>query len=423
MPLVVCGLNHHTAPVALREQAYFREDRLALHLQDLTSTGKAEEAVLLSTCNRSELYCQGEADIPFLRDWFCRQQGAPPDGLASALYCHEGPGAVQHVMEVACGLDSLIPFESQILGQMKAAFSEACAAGTVGSLFNRLFQHVFAVAKEVRTNTALGACPVSVAAAAVRFLMTRYPDHMAGARVLLLGSGLAMELVLRHLQPVFHGKLFITSRNSRHAATLATKWPGSPPVCHPMDRLQAVLAQADVLVSATGSPHPLVTADMLTDRRDRPLILLDLAVPRDIDPAVGTVPGVSLFCIDDLRDTLEQGLDTRRHAAEKAREVIAERTVAFMEWQASLDLVTGTIRAFRRRMEYACEAELQRALRQLQRGDNPASVLTRFASALTQKMLHAPSVQLRQAGLSGRRDILQLAGELFCFPDSAEDSL
>jgi len=416
MPVIACGINYKTAPVALREQVFFGVEKLPIYLKDLTASGGVEEGVLLSTCNRSELYCQGETDARALLNWFARQHGLPPSALADVFFCHEHDAAVAHIMEVACGLDSMIPMESQIFGQMKAAFAESCAAGTVGPLFNRLFQQVFSVAKAVRASSDLGACPVSVSSAAVRFITGKFPD-LARARILLLGTGLTMDLVLRHLMPYQPRRVTVAGRNASHAETLADKYQVSGV---DLARCEDLLSKADILISATGSPQPLITRSMLAHRKS-PLLIVDIAVPRDIEAAVGEFDPVSLYCIDDLRVSLQQGLDIRRHQAEKAREVILERTASFMEWLQSVDLVTETIRAFRGRMEYFCEIELERAKRQLDRGEDPAKVLSLFARALTQKMLHSPSVQLRQAGVEGRVEMLQLARELFAMPDSQMD--
>jgi len=413
MPVIACGINHKTAPVALRERVVFTQEKLALHLQDLMGDGMVQEAVLLSTCNRSEIYCDASVDQTFLQTWFARQHALHPEQLEGALYFHTGASAVQHIMQVACGIDSMVLGESQILGQMKTAFSESCAAGAVGPLFNRLFQQVFAVAKDVRTHTALGACPVSVSSAAVRFVSKEFQGVLSDASVLVVGAGLTVELVLRHLQPQAPGQLTLANRNPDNALALAGQYGAR---IADFSQLSRALAAADIVITATGAPHPVITAEMLSGRT-QPLLMVDIAVPRDVEPAVMDLPCVSLYSIDDLRGVLELGMNTRQHAADKAREVIEQRTHSFMEWLASLELVTTTIRGWRGSMENLCQIELTRSMRRLRRGEEPAEVLRTFAHALTQKILHAPSVQLRQAGIDGRIEMLQLARELFAVPD------
>lgn len=413
MPVIACGINFKTAPVALRERLVFEQDRLALYLQDLMSAGEVHEAVLLSTCNRSELYCDSRADTADLLKWFASQHGLSPAELQDVMYFHQGMPAVEHIMRVACGLDSMVVGESQILGQMKAAFSESCAAGAVGPLFNRLFQQVFSVAKAVRTHTALGACPVSVSSAAVRFVSGTYAGRLSEAAVLTVGAGLTIELVLRHLAPLSPARILLANRNPDNAMALAAQYGAR--ICE-IAQLPRVLDAADIVITATGSPQPLITRQMLAGR-SRPLLMVDIAVPRDVASEVADLPSVSLYSIDDLRSTLEQGLNTRQHAAEKAHAMITERSSQFIEWMNSVDLVTTTIRGFRLSMESLCSVELARAEKRLQRGDDPRQVMQGFARALLQKILHEPSVQLRQAGIEGRMEMLELARELFAIPE------
>lgn len=417
MPVIACGINHKTAPLSLRERLHFAQEKLALYLQDLMGGGEVREAVLLSTCNRSEIYCDAGVDSRFLQNWFVRQHTLAADEIEGAWYFYEGNDAVRHIMQVACGIDSMVLGESQILGQMKTAFSESCAAGTVGPLFNRLFQQVFAVAKEVRTHTALGACPVSVSSAAVRFVINQI-GSLTHTSLLVVGAGLTVELLLRHLEGEAPRHLVLANRNPDNALTLAKRYGAR---ITDFNRLPKALVEADVVISATGSPQPVIVSPMLAGRV-RPLLIVDIAVPRDVALEVADLPGISLYSIDDLRGVLEQGMNTRQHAAAKACEVIAQRSDGFMEWLASLDLVTATIRSWRGNMENLCQKELSRSMRRLERGEEPTQVLKSFAHALTQKILHSPSVQLRQAGIEGRTEMLALARELFEIPDCRIES-
>jgi glutamyl-tRNA reductase len=416
MSIFVIGINHKTAPVTLREKIYFETDKLSLYLQDIIHRGIAHEAVLLSTCNRSELYCD-TSDISAVRDWFCTQTTHPSAELESALYIYRDEDAVAHIMKVACGLDSMIVGEPQILGQVKEAFSEACSAGSIGSLFHRLFQQVFTAAKEIRTTTAVGACPVSVASSAVHFVRQKISDF-ANANVVLIGAGDTTELMMRYLKSHLSTPLTIVNRSLEKASHLIEEFGGS---VYGLDRLPCALARADVVFSATGSAVPIVTQRIVKEamqaRRNRPLMMIDVAVPRDIEPTVTEVDNVHLYCIDDLMAIIEKNRQGREHAAEKAFEMIGARSADFMLDIHSHDKVTSAIRMYRTQVEDVCRAELMKARNQLLQGVDALDVLEMFASAYTKKLLHAPSVQLRQAGAEGRFELLQYAKQLFSIPD------
>ncbi|TAK79296.1 MAG: glutamyl-tRNA reductase [Gammaproteobacteria bacterium] len=413
MSIFTIGINHKTAPVMVREQVYFALDKLSLYLQDLLNHGYAQEAVLLSTCNRSELYCLAD-DLDGVYEWFCTQTSLPRHELEPAIYVYRDEEAVAQMMKVACSLDSMIIGEPQILGQMKEAFSESCAAGAVASVFHRLFQQIFTFAKEIRTSTAIGACPVSVASAAVHFAKQQMGE-LAQANVVILGAGETAALLIRYLKAHLTKPPVLVNRSIEKAMELAEELGGS---VYGLDKLSAALARADIVFSATGSAVPLIKKDMLQAHRDKPVTLIDIAVPRDIEPAVAELANVKLFCIDDLKSIIEKNRQGREHAAEKAREMIRQKSSAFMAEMASLDKVTHTIRAYRGQIEEICRMELKKAKQQLQQGADPAEVLEAFAYAFTQKLLHTPSVQLRQAGAEGRFELLTLAKQLFAIPDA-----
>lgn len=412
MPIIACGINHKTAPIELREKLVFQTEKLALYLQDLIANEQVREAVLLSTCNRSELYCA--VDNPdILIDWFCRQHQLTAKELQTAWYCYSDEQAVEHIMQVACGLDSMVLGEPQILGQMKDAFSEGCAAGSVGPQFNRLFQQVFSVAKEVRTNTSVGACPVSIASAAVNLAKHVFESSLNHANVLLIGAGDTIQLVLRHLQSQAVKRLVIANRNVENAYALADKFSAES---ISFAELPTMLAEMDIVISATGSATPVVTKKMLSTRK-KPIFIVDIAVPRDVETSVTELQNVLLYSIDDLKNIIQHNLRGREHAAEKAQQVIKQKSHEFMIWMNSLDQVALTIRTYRKQIEDLCDTELTKALRQLNKGEDPAHVLATFAHALTNKLLHNPSVQLRQAGVEGRFELLQLAQQLFSVPE------
>ena len=416
MSIFVVGVNHKTAPITLREKIYFEADKLALYLQDIISRGTAHEAVLLSTCNRSELYCDSN-DIGAVRDWFCNQTQCDSAELDPVLYIYRGEEAVTHIMKVACGLDSMIIGEPQILGQVKAAFSESCSAGAIGALFHRLFQQVFNAAKEIRTTTAVGACPVSVASSAVHFVKEKVTDF-SNANVVLIGAGDTTELMMRYLTSHLSTPLTLVNRTLGNASRLIEEFGGS---VYGMERLPCALARADVVFSATGSAVPIVTRKMVADameaRRHKPLMMIDVAVPRDIETTVTDVDNVNLFCIDDLKLIIEKNRQGREHAADKACEMIHVQSAAFMKNIHSHDKVTNAIRVYRGQVEDICRVELMKARHLVQQGVPAVDALEMFASAYTKKLLHAPSVQLRLAGAEGRFELLQYAKQLFSIPD------
>lgn len=416
MPIFVIGINHKTAPVTLREKLYFPLEKLPLYIQDLIGRGHAREAVILSTCNRSELYCEAD-DVESIGKWFSEQTTALPSELDAAIYIYRDEDAVAHIMSVACGLDSMVFGEPQILGQLKEAFSESCSAGGVNVLFNRLFQQIFSVVKEIRTTTAIGACPVSVASSAVHFAKQHCNDF-ENAKVALIGAGDTTALLMRYLGTQVLPTLTIVNRSLEKAEALAQGYHAQ---AMSITKLEEVLQQSDVVFSATGSATPIIQQDLMAKvmkkRGSKPLLLIDVAVPRDIDPAVAVIPGVSLYCIDDLKMKIEENRHGREHAAIKANELIREKSIQFIAELKSLDIVSHAICAYRGQIEELCRAELLKAQQQLHQGEDPANVLHFFARAFTQKLLHAPSVQLRQAGAEGRFELLKFARQLFSIPD------
>lgn len=419
MSIFVLGINHKSATIALREKIYFPFAKLPLYLQDLLAGGFTEDAVLLSTCNRSELYCATQ-DKNALYDWFSAQTTLAKEVLQDVLYLYEGKAAVAHMMKVACGLDSMVLGEPQILGQMKNAYAESCAAEAVGPLFHRLFQHIFKVAKEVRGSTAIGACPVSLASMAIHFAQTKM-HSIEQAHIVFVGAGETADLLLRYLQNIAVKKISIVNRNLAHAEILAKTFHIE---AHAYDQLPQLLNNADLVFSATSSMQPIIHKAILQPRQQsNPLLLIDLAVPRDIDVDVQTLANVSLYCIDDLKDLITTNKQGREHAASKACEMIDYCSEDFMRHIQSHEYITHTIRAYRGQIESICRAELLKAKHQLDQGTNAQQVLDIFARAFTQKLLHAPSVQLRAAGAKGHFELLQFAKQLFALPDEETERL
>jgi glutamyl-tRNA reductase len=416
MSIFLIGFNYKTAPIGLREQVYFPVDRLPLYLQDILTINGVHEAVLLSTCHRSELYCSAE-NVEDLRTWFLKQAGAWQADAEQALYLYQDQEAIAHIMRVAAGLDSMVIGEPQIFGQIKEAYSESSANGAIGTVFHRLFQQVFAVCKMIRTTTTIGACPVSLASSAVHFAKTQVP-HFATSQVALVGAGDTAQLMMRYLVDTVSTPIQLVNRSTERAAALALEYPL---VLHDLACLDQVLQASDVVFTATGSANPLIEVDLLSRvmqaRHHRPLLLIDIAVPRNVDPACAAVPGVALHCVDDLKQTIEANRKGREHARDKAEECIQQSSQALFVTLQSLDKVAHTIRTYRSQIEALCYTELSKAKAALKEGVLPEAVLEQFAHAFVNKIMHAPSATLRQAGQEGRFELLRFAKQLFALPD------
>ena len=413
MKILSLGLNHKTAPVEIRERVTFGPDILAGALRSLTQTPEVAEAVILSTCNRTEVYCvlQSDGEAP-VRAWLSRFHGLSEDRLAPYLYAHIGPDAVSHLMRVASGLDSMVLGEPQILGQVKAAFTSAGACGCNGKLLGRLFQQCFAVAKQVRTDTAIGHSPVSVAFAAVSLARQIFSD-LTSQTALLIGAGETIELAARHLHQHGIGRIVVANRTVERAHNLATQFDG---FAIALTEIVNHLPEADIVIASTASPLPVLgkgaVERALKKRRHRPILMVDLAVPRDIEPEVAELRDVYLYTVDDLQDVVDEGLRSRREAALQAQEIVDFHAGEFLAWLRSLDAVS-LIQDFRQGAEQVRDEVLAKAMHQLQSGKPAPEVLSFLAHTLTNKLLHAPSARLRQAGREGDTQLLDAANALF----------
>ncbi len=410
MSLLVLGLNHRTAPVEVRERIVFSAERLPHALADLRALPGVNEALIVSTCNRTEVYAVG-ATGETVSGWLVAESGGDT-ALADCLYRIEGPDAVRHAFSVAAGLDSMVLGEPQILGQLKDAYRAAQQAGTAGSLLNRLFQTTFAVAKRVRTQTAIGAAAVSVASAGIqlaRRVFAGFDRHTA----LLVGAGEMIGLTARHLHAQGIGRLIIANRSTNRAERIADGLPAS---VIRLDALAVHLPQADLVVSSTARPgHVIQFEDVvraLDERRHRPMFMLDLAVPRDIDPRVGALEDVYLYTIDDLRQVMDENVRAREAEAAVARRLIDADVAAFM---ASLKVrdAAPAIRELRGQAEATRDAALAEARRQLAAGQPADAVLEQLATTLTSRLLHAPSAALREAAEAGDTTLAEAAARLF----------
>lgn len=413
MSLLAVGLNHNTAPVALRERVNIGIEAVPEALAGLRAASGAEEAAILSTCNRTEVYCAlGDGDPGAVIDWFQSYHSIPDQQLRPHLYAHPNAGAVKHVMRVASGLDSMVIGEPQVLGQMKNAYDAALAAGSIGNRLNRLFQHSFSVAKEVRSRTAVGNHPVSIAFAAVRLAQHIFGD-LRDYTALLLGAGETIELTARHLHKNGLGRMVIANRNLARAQDIAADYSA---YAISLTDLSQHLAEADIIIGSTSSPVPLVDkAQMqsaIRSRKHRPVFIVDMAVPRDVDPAVGDLGDVYLYTVDDLREVIEENLRNRHEAALEAEEIINEQVVTFMDWLLSRDAVS-TIRALRGQAQMLQQEVIDNARRKLSQGADPERLLHEVTRSLTNKLLHMPTAQLRDASARGRDDLLQAVQELY----------
>ncbi|WP_147652209.1 glutamyl-tRNA reductase [Vulcaniibacterium gelatinicum] len=421
MSLYAIGLNHQTAPVGLRERVAFSAEALPAALCELRALPSVQEVALLSTCNRTELYALGD-DGQALCDWLAEHAGTgPAHDLHAYLYRHQDLDAVRHLFRVATGLDSLVLGEPQILGQVKEAWATARAAGTLGPQLDRLFQQAFATAKRARTDTRIGASPVSVASVAVRLAQESFA-RLEESTVLLVGAGETIELAARHLSDGKVQRLLVANRTLAHAQELASRHGG---VALPLTELERHLAEADIVLSATASRTPIIgraqVAAALAQRRHRhnyrPILLLDLAVPRDIEPAVAELPDVFLYTVDDLERALEDNRRSRREAAREAEAIVELHAARFVEHSLAAAR-HEPLKRLRAHGERARAQALAKARAQLASGRPPEEVLELLAHTLTNRLLHAPTAALREAALTGDAELARAAERMF--PPDAE---
>ena len=412
MMLLAVGLNHNTAPVQIRERVAFAPDRLPDVLHELTEHKHVSEAAILSTCNRTEMLCNIDgSDSTIIIDWFSQFHNLRSEELEPYLYTYPELQAVKHLLRVASGLDSMILGEPQILGQLKDAYVAAKEAGTLGKLLNRLFEHTFSVAKQVRTDTAIGASPVSVAFAAISLARQIFAD-LEKHTALLIGAGETIELAARHLRQNGIGRIIIANRTLARAEALVKEVNG---MAITLSEIPEYLADADIVISSTASQLPILgkgaVERAIKKRKHQPILMVDIAVPRDIEPEVGDLNDIYLYTVDDLREIIDEGLKSRQEAAQQAEEIIDTQAAHFMGWLRSLSAVS-TIRAYRDNTDRIRDEEVRKALRLLASGHDPEEVVQHMARALTNKITHAPSACMRRAGFEGREEFLQAAREL-----------
>jgi glutamyl-tRNA reductase len=413
MTLLAVGINYNTAPVAVRERLAFPTEILDNTLKNLWNLREISEAAILSTCNRTEFYYQADSDNPSsLVNWIADTKQIKPAEFTPYLYSYKDSQSIRHMFRVACGLDSMILGEPQILGQMKTAYHAASQAGTLGRNLSKLFQHTFSAAKKVRTDTAIGSSPVSVAFAAVQLAQQIF-DKLSEQTALLIGAGETIELTARHLYQHGIGRIIIANRTYDKAHALAMQFNG---YAINLAELPNHLAEADIVVSSTASQLPILgkgrVESAIKIRKHKPMFMVDLAVPRDIEAEVAQLRDVYLYTVDDLQNTVNQNMDSRRRAAEQAEEIIDTQVEHFLAWLRSQG-AQETIRDFRTQAERTRDEALQRAQAQLNSGVAAEEVLQRLAHTLTNKLIHTPCAQLREAGANERHDLIAASREIF----------
>ncbi|WP_449359908.1 glutamyl-tRNA reductase [Alishewanella longhuensis] len=396
MAIFALGINHKTAPVALREKLAFAPEQVPEALQQLSATLRLADAVILSTCNRTELYFSGDAEqSEQVLHWLARFHQLNLAELQQHLYLYRDQDAVQHLMRVAAGLDSLVLGEPQILGQVKQAYNQSRQAGTINPQFERLFQKTFSVAKEVRTETDIGANAVSVAFAAVT-LAKQIFGKLEKVRVLLIGAGETIELVAKHLTEQGARHLSVANRTYERAESLAKQFDAQVLT---LSQVPARLADADIVISSTASTLPIVGKGMveqaLKQRKHKPMFLVDLAVPRDIEQQVAELEDAYLYTVDDLQSIVAQNLNNRQQAAEQAGVMITSGAADFQQWLQLQDKADW-LRDYRQRCEQVKAELLARAQNQLAAGQDPEKVMAELATKLSNRLMHSPTRAIRQ---------------------------
>jgi glutamyl-tRNA reductase len=397
MSLLSLGINHQTAPVDIREKIAFSAEQMADALSELQGLGAINESVIVSTCNRTEIYCDTSSDSSeSISHWLSDYHGMSNEALSPYLYQHANEEVARHLFRVASGLDSMVLGEPQILGQLKSSFDQARTGNSIDAILGRLFQHSFNVAKRVRTDTEIGAHPVSVAFTAVN-LAKQIFGNLDELQALLIGAGETIELVARHLRSQNIGSMVIANRSQGRATRLAQEVGAT---AAQISDVPEQLANADIVISSTASQLPILgkgaTESALKKRRHRPIFMVDLAVPRDIESQVGELDDVYLYTIDDLNKVVDKNQHSRLLAAEAAQEIINHEVTTFGQWLLTHQSA-DEIRQLRDSAEQIKQQCLDRVLTQYQQDHDADKALQRLANILTNKMLHGPTIEMRKA--------------------------
>ncbi len=417
MALLSLGINHLTAPVDIREKVAFAPGQMHEALHALLDIPAVNESVIVSTCNRTEIYCDATTDSgEVISDWLSEFHGIHDGKLSPYIYQHNDQDVARHLFRVASGLDSMVLGEPQILGQLKESYDQARGGNAVNSILDRLFQHSFSVAKRVRTDTEIGANPVSVAFAAVN-LSKQIFGQLDELHALMIGAGETIELVSRHLRSQKIGSMTIANRSLERAQTLAEQVDAE---AVPISQVPDELVKADIVIASTASQLPILgkgaTESALRQRRRRPIFMVDLAVPRDIEAEVGELEDIYLYTVDDLKHVVDENLKGRELAAEAAEEIIDIEVAAFTQWLKTHQSADH-IRQLRDSAELIKQRAIERAIAQLQQNADPQATLERLANELTNKLLHKPTLEMRKALQSEDEERIRLLKSLIT-PDS-----
>lgn len=419
--LIALGINHNSAHVDVRERVAFAPEQVSEAMNDVCRAAEIDEVVILSTCNRTELYAvapnsaQADRKAHDLIEWMAGYHHLSAHELKDAAYHHSGDDALRHVVQVAAGLDSMVLGEPQIFGQLKSSFAVANDAGTVGSELGRLFPRIFSIAKKVRTDTAIGENPVSVAFAAVDVARRIFTD-LSDCNALLVGAGETIELVTRHLIEAGVSNIVIANRTLGRARDVAQQF-GAEAVL--LAEIPDHLPKADIVITSTASQLPIIgkgtVESALKARRHRPVLMVDIAVPRDIEPQVADLRDVYLYSVDDLKQIVDNNLRARQSEVRKADEIISEGIAHVGEEQRTLAAV-DLVKHYRRSAEELRQTELERAMAAITRGDDPQQVMVQLSRSITNKLIHAPTAGLKKASAEGRHDVLGHAARLLGLP-------
>ncbi len=412
MSLLSLGINHQTAPVDIREKIAFSADQMAHALDELQSLSAINESVIVSTCNRTEIYCDTSSDSgETISRWLSEYHGISDEALSPYLYQHTNEEVARHLFRVASGLDSMVLGEPQILGQLKTSFDQARIGNSIDAILGRLFQHSFNVAKRVRTDTEIGSHPVSVAFTAVN-LSKQIFGSLSELQALLIGAGETIELVARHLRSQNIGSMVIANRSLERASKLAQEvGAGAVQISDVPEQLE----KADIVISSTASQLPILgkgaTESALKKRKHKPIFMVDLAVPRDIETEVGNLDDIYLYTIDDLNKVVDKNQHTRILAAEAAQEIINLEVKTFEQWLVTHQ-AADEIRQLRASADQIKQQCFDRVLAQYQQDHDAEKALQRLANTLTNKMLHGPTMEMRKALRSDDQATIRLLQSL-----------
>ena len=417
MAIFVLGINHRTATLDIRERVAFVPEQMVDALRDVSEKAALDEVAILSTCNRTEIYGNG-AEPDRVLQWLSQYHRVDSEGLQGCHYLYSDQDSVRHMMKVASGLDSMVLGEPQILGQLKSCYAVAREADVIDSQLDHVFQQTFAIAKRVRSETAIGQNPVSVSYAAVSLSQQIFSD-LRNVNALLVGAGETIELVARHLKEKGVSQITVANRTLRHAQELAAEF-GAEAIL--LSDIPEQLHRADIVISSTASQLPILgkgaVESALKQRKHKPIFMVDIAVPRDIEPEVAELADIYLYTVDDLQEVIQENIRSREEAADLAGQIIEEGVESWLRQRRGLGAV-DTIRAVRQNVEQIRDAELDKALQTLQKGGDPQEAMQQLAHNLTNKLLHTPTTRLKQASEEGQTDHLRWTHDLFGLDVSA----